>query len=156
MKTTGKVSVKLPVDEWLCRKLEKLKVTVAEGYPSRNIENSGLLGNQFVKTPHTSKWYDMHAVKKDSVSSTVCDWSPELAKINSTFSRVARRSLPTAPTSRTFNQDTLRRWEKAFREQSVMCNHAAGLLRCLRKVQDSMVKQLKTLQVDSNKGKAAE
>ena len=32
-KPTGKVSVKLPVDEWLCRKFEKLNVTVAEGYP---------------------------------------------------------------------------------------------------------------------------
>ena len=35
---TGKVSVKLPVDEWLCRKFERLNVTVAEGYPSRNSE----------------------------------------------------------------------------------------------------------------------
>ena len=30
-KPTGKVSVKLPVDEWLCRIFEKLNVTVAEG-----------------------------------------------------------------------------------------------------------------------------
>ena len=65
MKTTGKVSVKVPVDERLCRKLEKLNVTVAEGYPSRNNENSGLLRDQFVKMPCASKWYDMHAVKKD-------------------------------------------------------------------------------------------
>ena len=77
VKTTGKVSVKLPVDEWLCRKLEKLNVTVAEGYPSRNNKNSGLLCDQFVKTPSASKWYDMHAVKKDSASNAVSDWSPE-------------------------------------------------------------------------------
>ena len=124
--------------------------------PLKNSDNSGLLHDQFVKTPHSSKWYNMHAVKKDSVSSTVCDWSPEPAKLNSMFSRVARRSLPTAPASRTFNQDTLRRWEKAFREQSVICNQAAGLSRCLTKVQDSMVTQLKTLWVDSTKGKGAE
>ena len=36
-KPTGKVSVKLPADEWLCRKFEKLNVTVAEGYPSRTL-----------------------------------------------------------------------------------------------------------------------
>ena len=72
------------------------------------------------------------------------------------FSRVARRSLPSAPASRTFNQDTLRRWERSFREQSVMCNHAAGLSRCLTKVQDSMVTQLKSLRFDSSKGKSAE
>ena len=37
-KPTSKVSVKLPVDEWLCQKFERLNVTVAEGYPSRNTE----------------------------------------------------------------------------------------------------------------------
>ena len=42
VKPTGKVSVKLPVDEWLCRKFERLNVTVAEGYPSRNTETGGL------------------------------------------------------------------------------------------------------------------
>ena len=74
-KPTGKVSVQLPVDEWLCRKFEKLNVTVAEGYPSRNTETGGLLRDQFVKTPKLSKWCAMHTDKKDSASTTVCDWS---------------------------------------------------------------------------------
>ena len=157
VKTTGKVSVKLPVNEWLCKKLEKLNVTIAKGYPARNSETSGLLRDQFVKTPRSSKWYDMQAVKKgDGSTQAVSHWSPEPAKLNSMFSRVARRSLPSAPASRTFSQDTLRRWEKAFREQSVMCNHTAGLSRCLTKVQDSMVTQLKSLRSDSSKGKSAE
>ena len=116
----------------------------------------GLLRDQFVKTPRSSKWYAMHTDKKDSASTTVCDWSPEPAKLNSTYTRVARRSLPSAPASCTFSQDTLRRWETAFREQSVMCNQAAGLSRCLTKEQDSMVTQLKSLRVDTAKGKAAE
>ena len=156
VKPTGKVSVKLPVDEWLCRKFERLNVTVAEGYPSRNTETAGLLRDQFVKPPRSPKWYDMHTDKKDSASTTVCNWSLEPAKLNSTFSRVARRSFPSAPASRTFSQDSLRRWERAFREQSVMCNQAAGLSRCLTKVQDSMVTHLKTLHVDKTKVKAAE
>ena len=80
VKTTGKVSVKLPVDEWFCKKLEKLNVTIAEGYPSRNSETSGLLRDQFVKTPCSSKWYDMQAVKKGDVSTqAVSHWSPEPA-----------------------------------------------------------------------------
>ena len=37
-----------------------------------------------------------------------------------------------------------------------MCNRAADLSRCLTKVQDSMVTQLKSLRVDSSKGKTAE
>ena len=155
-KPTGKVSVKLPVDEWLCRKFERLNVTVAEGYPSRNSETGGLLQDQFVKTPRSSKWYAMHSGKKDSACTSVCDWSPEPAKLNSTFTRVARHSLPSAPASRTFSQDTLRRWEKVFREQPVICNQTAGLSRCFTKVEDSMVTQLKSLRVDTGKGKAAE
>ena len=37
-----------------------------------------------------------------------------------------------------------------------MCNQAAGLSRCLTKVQDSMITQLKSLPVDKAKGKTAE
>ena len=104
-KPASKVSVRLPVDEWLCRKFERLNVTVAEGYPSRNSETGGLLLEQFVMTPRSSKLYAMHTDKKDSASATVCDWSPEPAKLNSTFTRVAKRSLPSAPASRTFSHD---------------------------------------------------
>ena len=48
---TGKVSVKLPVDDWLCRKMEKLNLTIREGYPARNTETAGLLKGQFIKPP---------------------------------------------------------------------------------------------------------
>ena len=61
--------------------------------------------------------------------------------LNLQFSRVARRSLPAAPHSRALSQDILRRWERAGREQTVMCNQAAGLLRCLTRVQDAMSTQ---------------
>ena len=52
---TGKVSIKLRADDWLYRKLEKLNLTIAEGYPSRNAETAGLLRDQFVKMPRTSR-----------------------------------------------------------------------------------------------------
>ena len=90
----------------------------------------------------------MHTNKKDSDVSAVCAWSQEPAKLNSAFSRVARRSLPVAPPSRTFSQDMLRSWERASREQAIMCNQAAGLSRCLTKVQDAMSSQLKNLHLD--------
>ena len=35
---TGKVSVRMPIDEWLCRKMGKLNLTLVEGYPSRSSE----------------------------------------------------------------------------------------------------------------------
>ena len=107
---TRKVSVKLPVDKWLCRKMEKLNLTIPASQ------------GPIVKTPRLSKWYDMHADKKDSDAATVCSWSPESAKLNSAFSRVARCSLPAAPPSRPLSQDILKRWERSAREQTVMCN----------------------------------
>ena len=151
---TGKVSVKLPVDDWLCRKMSKLNLTITEGYPTRNTDNAGLLRDQFIKPPWSSRWYGMHA-EKDSESSTVRTWSPEPAKLTHSFSRITRRNLPTVPPSRAFSQDLLRRWERAACEQTIMCNQAAGLSRCLTRVQDSMSTQLKTLHLDC-KGKSSE
>ena len=151
---TGKVSVKLPVDDWLCRKMSKLNLTITEGYPTRNTDNAGLLRDQFIKPPRSSRWYGMHA-EKESESSTVRTWSPDPAKLNHSFSRVARRSLPTAPPSRAFSQDLPRHWERAAREQTIMCNQAAGLSRCLTRFQDAISSLLKTLRLDS-KGKSSE
>ena len=105
--------------------------------------------------PRRSRWYDMHTDKKDSGKSKVCYWSPYPAKLNSSFSKVARHSLPSAPSSQYINQDTLRLWEQSARQQTFMCNQAAGLSRCLTKVQDSMVAQLKTLHLDKGKCKTS-
>ena len=52
---TGKGSVKIPVDDWLCRKFENL--TVEEGYPSCSSENAGMNRDQFRKPPKTLTWY---------------------------------------------------------------------------------------------------
>ena len=88
---TGKVSVKLPVDDWLCQNMEKLNLTITEGYPSRNTEIAGLLRDQFVKPPR---------LPIRTLMFPMCSWSPEPEKLNSAFSRVARRSLPATPPSR--------------------------------------------------------
>ena len=152
---TGKVSVKVLVDEWLCRKMEKLNITVQEGYPSRTSENTGLCRDQFVKPPKTLRWYNIHCEKKDFSQSKVYTWTNELARLNSTFSRIANRSLPSAPASRPVSQDILRKWERAARDQSYMCNQAAAFSRCLTKVQDNMFSQLKLIQSVTSKGKSS-
>ena len=152
---TGKVSVKVPVDEWLCRKMEKLNITVQEDYPSRTSETAGLARDQFVKPPKTLKWYGMHCEKKDFSRSKVHIWTIEPARMNSTFPRIVNRSLPSAPASRPASQDTLRKWELAARDQSYMCNQAAAFSRCLTRVQDNMASQLKVIQSVTCKGKSA-
>ena len=81
----GKVSVKVPVDDWLYRKFEKLNITVQEGYPSWASETAGLVKDQFVKPPRTLKWYDMFAEKKDFSRSKVSSWTNQPARLNSSF-----------------------------------------------------------------------
>ena len=45
------ISVAMPPDDWLCQKLERLNLTVAEGYPSRSQDSAGLKRDQFIKVP---------------------------------------------------------------------------------------------------------
>ena len=135
--------------------MEKLNITVQEGYPSRTAENAGLSRNQFVKPPKTLKWYNMHCEKKDFSWSKVYTWPNEPAGLNSTVPRIANGSLLSAPASRPISQDTLRKWERAAHDQSYMCNQAAAFSRCLTKVQDNMASQLKLIQGVTSKGKSA-
>ena len=112
------MSVKVPVDEWLCRKFEKLILTVQEFYPSHTSETVGLVF-QFVKPPKTLKWYGMHCEKKDFSRSKVYTWTSEPARLNSSFPRIASRFLPSASASWPVSQDTLRKWERASHDQSM-------------------------------------
>ena len=158
---TGKISVSMPTDEWLCSKMGKLNLTLTEGYPSRSSEAGGLLKDQFVRPQrYQAKWYsftpNQENVGKDP-SKTVSSWCTDSSKINSTYSRIAKAAgiASTPPASRQISQDNLRRWEKSAREASIICNQAAGFNRCLYKVQDSMQSQLKVVKADFSKGKSS-
>ena len=152
----GRISVKLPNDEWLCRKMDKLNVTLVEGYPSRASE--GLQKDKYVKLGKSQlTWYRLHP-STDKTADTVSFWGNEWVKLNSSYSRIARYSgLATlAPASRPLSQYVLRRWEKSAREASYICNQAAGFSRCLSKVQSSMQVQLRKIQSEQSKGKSSE
>ena len=45
----GRIIVKLPRDECLCREMEKNNVILVEGYPSKPSEAGGLQKDQYVK-----------------------------------------------------------------------------------------------------------
>ena len=49
--TPGKVSVQMPTEDWLCKKIGKLNLTLVEGYPSRSSEAGGLLMAQRSRNP---------------------------------------------------------------------------------------------------------
>ena len=156
MQTQGKVSVQLPTDEWLCRKISKLNLTLTDGYPSRGAEAGGLHRAQFLKPPRSqAKWYGAHQQTKSSTAETVSSWSSDAAKVNSGYLRIARQAgiATSPPQSRPISQDSLRKWEKSARESSVICNQAAGFDRCLVKVQQDIQSQLKTIRSEQ-KGKS--
>ena len=67
--TSGKVSVRMLTEEWLCKKLGKLNLTIAEGYPSQGSEAGGLAKDVFLRPPRSqSKWYGLHTTRKRSFS----------------------------------------------------------------------------------------
>ena len=79
----GKVSVLLPPEDWLCRKLENLNFVLMEGYPSKSSEPDGLHVDQFLRPPKSqSRWYGTPTRPDKSVNT----WPNDAAKINSAFS----------------------------------------------------------------------
>ena len=155
LQTPGKVSVNLPMDEWLCNKLSKLNLTLVQGYPSRTTEAGTLQRDQFVRPAKSqSKWYGVHSETKKDSSSTVKSWNTSSSRINSTYLRIARQAgiASNPPLSRPISQENLRKWERSARESSIICNQAAGFNRCLLKVQQNMHTQLRTIRTES-KGK---
>ena len=130
-------------------------LTWLEGYVSSLSETSGLCRDQFVKPPKTLRWYNMFSDKKDFSYSKVHIWTNKLARLNSSFPRLANCSLPTAPTFRPVSQDTWKKWEQAAYDQNYMCNQVASFSGCLTKVHNSMVTQLKLIQGDNSKEKSS-
>ena len=152
----GKVPVTMPTEDWLCKKLSKLNVTLTEGYPTRSTEAGGLMKDQFLRLAKSqSRWYALHSEKKGD-SSTVSSWSTDASKLNSCFSRNTRQSglTSTPPASRRLSQETLRKWEKLSREATVICNQAACFNCCLFRVQQNMQEQMKTVRLEG-KGKGS-
>ena len=133
---TGKVSIELPADDWLCYKMEKLNTRAAEGYPSRSQEAAGLKVDHFIGTPKSQeKWYTQSRLRQEGTQrpgKTIFGWSGSEARLNAQFSRIAKvSSYPASgPASRPVPQEILRRWEKCAREGSLITNHAAGFNRC--------------------------
>ena len=155
-----RISVAMPPDDWLCQKLERLNLTVAEGYPSRSQDSAGLKRDQFIKVPKSqSKWYTMHLLKPEGLHRRGCsvfNWRNTESKVNSQFPRITRVSAypSTGPPLRPISQESLRRWERAAREDSYIINHAAGFSRCSAELQDKMSQNISRLSSRLNKGKA--
>ena len=160
-RTSSKVSVAMPADDWLCQKLERINLTAAEGYPSRGQEAGDLRTDQFMRTPKPQdKWYPMHKLKTDGPQRPgrkLFNWHGSEAKLNAQSSRIVKPAayLATGPVSRPISQEVLRRWERCAREGTYTVNHAAGFSRCTSEIQDQMANHITFLQTHLSKGKSA-
>ena len=77
-----KVSVHMPTNNWLCKKLYQLDLTLVEGYSSCSSEAGGLLKDQFIKPARSqSKWYGLHT-SHEKASSSLSSWSSGASKLN--------------------------------------------------------------------------
>ena len=155
----GKVSVLLPPEDWLCKKLKNLNLMLIEGYPSKSSEPDGLHMDQYLRPKCHSRWYGIHLAEPKDITRPgryVTTWPNDAAKLNSTFARIAKLAATSSqPPSRPIAQDTLGKWEKAAKETSYICNQSAGFNRCITKIQDSIQEQLKILQTELGKGKSS-
>ena len=88
----NKVSVHMPTEEWLCRKLNKLNMTLIEGYPSRTAEAGHLPMDSFLKPARSqNKWYGLYPGQEKETSS-VTSWHTGSTKLNSSFGRISRKA----------------------------------------------------------------
>ena len=87
---SGKVSLELPADDWLCHKIEKLNVRAAEGSLSLSQESAGLKQDQFIRTPKIqAKWYRQSCLRPEDPQCprrSVFSWSDSEARLNAQFS----------------------------------------------------------------------
>ena len=86
---------------------------------------------------------------KSRQTSQHCD----VAKLNSSYGRIARSSGLTSPAPASHRTPLGDRENRAC-EATYVCNQAAGLSRCINKVQQEMTAQLKIIQSEQAKGKS--
>ena len=156
----GKVSVLLPPEDRLCKKLENMNLVLIEGYPSKSSEPGGLHMDQFLRPPKSqSRWYGIHPAElKDPTRPRkyVNTWPNDAAKFNRAIPHIAKQNVAnTQPAVHQLSQDTVRKWEKAAKESSYICNQAAGFNRCITKLQDLVQEQVRILHNELGKGKSS-
>ena len=158
-----KISVAMPPEDWLCRKLESLNLIVCTGYQIRGTESGRLHRDQFIRPPKSqSRWYGLHSGFDPAASPRpgryVSHWKDDAATLNSMYARIAKATgtASTPPACRPLAQDTARKWEKALKESSYVCNQAAGFnwfITKLEALEGDMQEKIRCLEKELSKGK---
>ena len=130
-----------------------LNHTTLSGYHSKSMEGGGFQSDQFLKPPKSQvRSHDIHNLPDPATARpgrSVHYWSSDASKLNS---RVAKLSGTSSvhPPCRPLLQETVRKWERAARETSYICN------RCVTKLQDEIQENVGILQKELSKGKGSQ
>ena len=156
----GKVSVDLPPEDWLCRKLETLNLVLLEGYPSKSSEPGGMHVDQFLRPPKSqTRGYGIHpAEPKDLLRPENQSTPGPMMRPNSTVpfpGSVSLLLLTLIHQAVHLLKTSCVNGEKSAKETSYVCNQSAGFNHCITKIQDSVQENLKTLQTELPKGKSS-
>ena len=84
----GKVSVRMPTEDWLCRKLAKFNLTLVEGYPSHGSEPGGPAKGVFLMPAKSqTKWYGLHTDPRANPS--LCRWERSAREASVIYNQTA-------------------------------------------------------------------
>ena len=89
--------------------------------------------------------YQPPVSSSSSESSGIRWWSQEAQRLNSTYHRLCRPGSSASPGSLSVSQDNLRRWERQHRDQTVIINQTAGIVRGQSVMKDKTDSLIKTL-----------
>ena len=146
-KPKTKLATHLLVDDHLCRKMEKLQVNIKQGYPTKSSDPSPLGKGQFLRVPPRSRWYQLYQ-KPGAIADhpdRIKMWYQDTCKVNPTLSNISKGSAASSPASLPVPQDTVKKWEKATKDQTVILNTAAGIVKCQKTMHFQMESDLETL-----------
>ena len=138
-----------------------MNLYLIDGLVSHSRERGWLRTDQFLKVPNSqNRWYNLHLAPNpvDNLpGKAVKYWSNNAPHLNSSFSRISKPSgLTVTPPSHPVAQDTLRKWDKALREGTYVCNQAAGFYCCITKLQMDIQNNLRSLESELVKGKSSQ
>ena len=102
------------------------------------------------------RWYDMHPgtdpyVTRQGKSVKKCSGSA--SPLNSAFSRISK---PLSGVSPPISEETMPKWEKLFKESTVVCNQTATFNRSVIKIQDEVQDNLRVLYIELGKRKSSQ
>ena len=149
----SKVSVNLPTDDWLCRKMDGLNLTLAQRYPSRSSKTGRLQRDQFLKHSKSHvKWYRLHSSqdrptrsvsfwhwkKAARESAHICNQATGLSRCLSNVKQGMQTQLRVLQTEQT-KEKSAGKVGAATEELQYQMNFSTSIIQCMAKAMEHLL-----------------